>query len=398
MTRSRWPRTLVAALAVAAAGLAGLAGCSDDGDGEGGAGDDEAAPSTTVPFEWSGTAATVNGTAIPAQVIADQIEAFRQSPDAVQAALGDVPDLFQPGTEHPQPIVVADLLQTEIMVQLIQAELVTRGIAPSEDDLRIATGNVRAAFGASLEGLPEAFVEQLGQRYAQYIALDVALNPAPPEEELQAAYVGEPQKWERSCARHVLVTSEEDARSVLDQLRSGADFAEVARTRSQDTGSAPNGGDLGCLARGETSGAFEEALWSGPVGELQGPVTSEVGIHVLQVSSRGVPPYEEARESILLDKRAEPFANLGAWVTVRSVRSEITVDPRFGTWDATVGQVKPVGGTPEGLDLTPGPGGAGSSPEPSAPAGTAPGTSAPTSTAPATTPTTAGVVGPSTTR
>lgn len=370
--------------ALLAVPLLALAACTNGDDGA--AEDEPAETTTTIPFEWSGTAATVNGVEIPAQVISDQIEVFRAVPAALGPALGDVPELTQPGSEHPQPAIVADLLQTEILVQLIQEELAARGLAPTEDQLRIADSNLSAAFGSSIEELPESYVESLMLRYAEYIALDVALNPEPPEEELQAAYADEAQqeKWERSCARHILVTSDEDAQTALAQLAGGADFAEVARTRSQDTGTAPVGGELGCLIRGETGGAFEAALWTGPVGEVQGPITSEVGIHIVQVAFRGVPPYEDARELILADMRAEPFAQLGAWVTVRSVRSDIVVDPRFGTWDATVGQVKPVGGVPDGLTLTPG-GGAPSSPTPSSPT--------PSSTA-----TTAGVGVPTTLR
>lgn len=349
---SRRPRRLVALGALL--GLLAVAGCSGD-DGDSASGEGGATPTSIVTFDFSGTAATVNGVPIPAQVIADQVAAFSVAPEAVQAALGDVPDLFQEGSDQPQPVIVADLLQTEIMVNLIQAELATRGIAPTEDEQRIARTNVRASFGPAFDKLPVVFTDELVQRNAEFIALDVALNPTPPEEELQAAYTGEPTKWERACARHILVTSQADAQDVLTQLQGGADFAELARTRSQDSGSAPQGGDLGCLARGETAGAFEAALWEGPVGEVQGPITSDVGIHLVQVASRGVPPYEQARESIILDKRSDVFTELGAWVTVKSVRSDITVDPRFGTWDATIGHLRPVDGSQSGLTLTPGP-------------------------------------------
>ncbi len=342
---SRRLRTLAAALAVA---TLALAGCSSSKD--------SASSDTTTPvitFDFTGTAATADGIDVPAQSLAEQLDVFKAVPDAVNAALGDVPDLLQPGSDQPQPVVVADLLQTEIMVRLIQQELAKRGITPTAEQQQIASNNLKAAFGTNLDKMPPAFVDTLRNRYAEYVALDVALNPDPPEDELQAAYAATPEKWERACARHILVTSDADAQSVLQQLQAGADFAEVAKARSLDTGTAPNGGDLGCLARGETGGAFEEALWNGPVGEIQGPVTSEVGIHILQVTSRGVPPYEEARDDILLDKRAEPFAELGAWVTVRAIKAPITVDPRFGTWDATVGKVNPVGGTAPGLSLTP---------------------------------------------
>ena len=352
MSASR-ARRVLASLAVVGLTL-GAAGCSSGG------GDAETAATSSPPvtFEFTGDAAMVERAPIPAQVIADQIAAFQQVPGAVTAALGDVPDLMQAGTDQPQPVIVADLLDTEIKVRLIEDELAERGIAPTPEQLEIAGRNLRAAFGPNLDKLPPAYVETMTQRYAKYIALDVALNPEPPEEELRAAYAAEPQKWERSCARHILVTSEEDAQSVLAQLRAGADFAAVATERSLDRGTAAQGGDLGCLPRGETTGAFEEAVWSGPVGEVQGPVTSEVGIHVLLVSSRGVPPYEQVRDDIVLDKRETVFTRLGAWVTVRATRAEVSVDPRFGTWNPTIGKVEPVGGPTPGLSLTPSPGGA----------------------------------------
>ena len=77
---------------------------------------------------------------------------------------------------------------------------------------------------------------------------------------------------------------EEKAEEVKNQLQNGGDFAELAKENSQDPGSAENGGDLGCLGEGETVPPFEEAAFSAEQGEIGGPVQTEFGYHLIEVT------------------------------------------------------------------------------------------------------------------
>ena len=99
-----------------------------------------------------------------------------------------------------------------------------------------------------------------------------------------------------ACVKHILVPTEAEAKAIVAELAGGADFAKIAAEKSQDPGSAPQGGDLGCFGPGEMVATFDKASFSGPVGEVQ-TVKSDFGYHVLVVIKRtdaGVTPLAEA--------------------------------------------------------------------------------------------------------
>ena len=78
----------------------------------------------------------------------------------------------------------------------------------------------------------------------------------------------------------------EKARLLLDSLRAGADFAELARRNSEDPGSAPQGGDLGFVRRGQFVKEFETAVFSLAPGEISQPVETEFGLHIIELIER----------------------------------------------------------------------------------------------------------------
>jgi peptidyl-prolyl cis-trans isomerase C len=98
-----------------------------------------------------------------------------------------------------------------------------------------------------------------------------------------------------ACVKHILVATQAEGQAVLTELQGGADFAAVAKARSQDPGSAAQGGDLGCLAPGDTVAAFDRAAFGGALNQPQ-LVQTEFGWHVLVVTKRnaaGLAPLAE---------------------------------------------------------------------------------------------------------
>ncbi|MEF2276907.1 peptidylprolyl isomerase [Deinococcus sp. YIM 134068] len=98
-----------------------------------------------------------------------------------------------------------------------------------------------------------------------------------------------------SCVKHILVKTQAEGQTVLRDVQGGGDFAAIAREKSQDPGSAAEGGDLGCVAPGDTVAAFDRAAFSGPVNQPQ-LVQTEYGSHVLVVTRRtqaGLAPLTE---------------------------------------------------------------------------------------------------------
>jgi parvulin-like peptidyl-prolyl isomerase len=74
-----------------------------------------------------------------------------------------------------------------------------------------------------------------------------------------------------------------EARDLMRQIRKGADFAELAREKSDDVGSAKKGGSLGWFGKGKMVKPFEEAVFNAKPGALIGPVQSQFGVHIIKV-------------------------------------------------------------------------------------------------------------------
>jgi peptidyl-prolyl cis-trans isomerase C len=89
----------------------------------------------------------------------------------------------------------------------------------------------------------------------------------------------------QASARHILVSSEQDCQDLKQQIESGTDFAEVAREHSQCP-SKSRGGDLGTFRQGQMVPEFDQAVFQGEVGQLQGPIKTQFGYHLLEVTSR----------------------------------------------------------------------------------------------------------------
>jgi peptidyl-prolyl cis-trans isomerase SurA len=78
-------------------------------------------------------------------------------------------------------------------------------------------------------------------------------------------------------------TAREKAEAILDSIRAGADFGEMARKYSDDAGSARNGGDLGMARRGLFVKEFEEAAFALEPGEVSGVVETPFGFHIIKL-------------------------------------------------------------------------------------------------------------------
>jgi len=125
----------------------------------------------------------------------------------------------------------------------------------------------------------------------------------------------------RARASHVLVRvpeaggseGEDKARAkvadVIRRAKAGGDFAKLAKDNSEDPGSAPNGGDLGWVRRGEMVPQFEQALFALKKGEISPePVRTSFGFHaikVLDVREAGKKPLKDVAAQIRARLEAE---------------------------------------------------------------------------------------------
>ena len=89
----------------------------------------------------------------------------------------------------------------------------------------------------------------------------------------------------RASARHILVATEAACTDLKTQIEAGSDFAALAKEHSTCP-SGRQGGDLGEFGRGQMVPEFDKACFEGPVGEVQGPVQTQFGYHLLEVTER----------------------------------------------------------------------------------------------------------------
>src|SRR3954464_1215319 len=101
-------------------------------------------------------------------------------------------------------------------------------------------------------------------------------------------------------ARHILVETEDQAKKVAEDLKKGADFAELAKKESKDPG-ASDGGDLGFFTKDQMVPEFSTAAFALEPGKISDPVKTQFGWHVIKVEEkrpRQAPAFEQVKPQI----------------------------------------------------------------------------------------------------
>jgi peptidyl-prolyl cis-trans isomerase C len=88
-----------------------------------------------------------------------------------------------------------------------------------------------------------------------------------------------------ASARHILVDSEAQCLDLKDKIEQGEDFAELAKLHS-NCPSGHDGGALGEFGPGMMVPEFDKVVFSAPLNQVQGPVQTQFGYHLLEVTSR----------------------------------------------------------------------------------------------------------------
>jgi parvulin-like peptidyl-prolyl isomerase len=132
---------------------------------------------------------------------------------------------------------------------------------------------------------------------------------------------------EEARAGHILVKTEAEAKTLLNQLRRGAYFTALARTHSIDPGSKDKGGDLGVVRKGRMRPEFEEAVFGLKPGRISEIVKTAYGYHIIRVQSRQTRKplvvndvRDEIRQAIVKDKETALFEGL-----VKTLKAESNI-------------------------------------------------------------------------
>lgn len=186
-----------------------------------------------------------------------------------------------------------EMLFDGILDQLIQQELLQAGDAEMSRVGRLMLENERRTLRA-VEAAQRIATERVTEDAVQ-AAYDESYGSSAPGTEYNAS--------------HILVETEEEALAIVEDLAGGADFATIARERSQDPGSGQAGGNLGWFGTGMMVQPFEEAVVALEPGTVSDPVETQFGWHVIRLDETRpvpVPTLEDVRQEIesMLEQQA----------------------------------------------------------------------------------------------
>lgn len=219
---------------------------------------------------------------------------------------------------------------------LVAQEASKAGVEVSQERLDEEMGKIKANLGDQFEytlsmyGMTEASLRTT--LYQNLLAYEISTKDIVVTDEQIAKdyeenkdYYLEPAQVKAS---HILVRTKEEAQAVLDELKKGADFVELAKARSIDTGTAENGGDLGYFGAGAMVEAFEKAAFALAPGQLSGIVETEFGFHVIlcvDKKAEYMPTLDEAREQVIEKIKGEQAKNIDTLLLEIKDASTVTV-------------------------------------------------------------------------
>jgi peptidyl-prolyl cis-trans isomerase C len=231
--------------------------------------------------------------------------------------------------------VFRGVLDQLIAYRLLAQESVTRNITVSDGEVDARAAEIRGQFPSDQvfqqtleqQHMTEAeFRDDVRQGLRITGLIDAELSARAPvtAEQVNQFYSSNSfQQGERVRASHILIAVPENADAaakeaarakateILNQVKAGADFAELAKQHSQDPGSGPRGGDLDYFERGQMVGPFEEAAFAIAAGQTSELVETRFGYHIIKVVDKQAArtiPLEEVRgriEEYLRDQNRE---------------------------------------------------------------------------------------------
>jgi foldase protein PrsA len=289
-----------------------------------------------------GAAALVGDHRISTEALQDAVNAALDDP-AAQASIG----ADRAGFARTE---LSRLISNEIVAAAAAAHGVT--VTTSEIDSQIgsfaqqAGGMDQLAQQAAGQGIPRdelrTFIRYyvLENKLADALVADTPVSRA----DLERAYQENINSYDQVHSAHILVADKKTADSILAQVRRDPKrFAALAAKYSTDTSNAQDGGDLGFAGRGDFVPEFSDAIFSAKPGTFL-EVHTQFGWHVVHVIERQRTSLAEATPELkgtLLQQTRDQL--LAEALQAAARRLGVHVNPRYGRWDGTQGQVVPAG-------------------------------------------------------
>jgi foldase protein PrsA len=249
------------------------------------------------------------------------------------------------GKKTVTPNLAAGWLTFIIQDKLISHEVERRRLQITPAVSEEARAQLASQYGgdAAVAAFPKWFQDRLTERNARALALRAALAGFDfSEDSLRKYYEDHKGDFGLNCASHILVKTPAEADAALARVKGGEDFAKVAGELSLDRGSKAKGGQLDCSPKGAFVPEFDEVASALPVGELSEPVQTQFGFHIIKLTDRKSVPYEEAREQVKALVNAETQTPYRQFLRQALTTVRVTVDKRYGTFEAPAPGQAPV--------------------------------------------------------
>lgn len=243
----------------------------------------------------------------PAEVSSDILATVNGEP-IYASEIDDLHNRLPP--QYIQTITRENLLNQTIARNLLLQEAEKQGIIVTEDEVYILIDSLLEQSGMTRDqlsvqlNLRNMTLDDMVDEYKKQMELNSLLNRTVyarievTDDEINAFYKANQDLFELVRASHILVNSSEQAQSLLDMIRKGADFSDMARTYSLDDYSAQQGGDLDYFTGSQMVPEFSEVAFSLDVGEVSDVVKTSYGYHIIKVTGKKLVPYQEATQQI----------------------------------------------------------------------------------------------------
>jgi len=290
-------------------------------------------------------AATVDGVEISVDDVKADIDAVTTNQEYRESIEDQYGEIEGDGTFD--AAFAAQLLTLRIYIELLDQHLEDEGIEVPQDLLDQVEEEVRSSFegqsGNIYDEFPAEYQETVVHQQAVIAVIEDQVR-AEIGDDPEAFYEANPEEFAEVCLAHILVgvqgglspeEAEERAAELRASIETGAStFEEVARDESDDTAAAEAEGSLGCGSRQQLQfdPTFEAAAFALEEGELSEPVVTQFGAHLILVTERSIPPYDEVGDDAMTVLQDSLSRGFNEYVLDVICATDVDVSSRYGTW------------------------------------------------------------------
>ncbi|MFP5110845.1 peptidylprolyl isomerase [Bacillaceae bacterium C204] len=202
----------------------------------------------------------------------------------------------------------------QALQQLVYEKVLSKKYKVTDKELNAKIDQLKADLGANFE----TTLAQYGYKSEEDLKKTMKLGMMQEKAAMKGVTVTEKELKDYYAtyqpeikARHILVADEKTAKEVKSKLDKGEKFEDVAKKYSTDEGTKENGGDLGWFGTGKMDPDFEKAAYALKVNEISGPVKSQFGYHIIQLTDK---------------KEKKPFAEMKDEIETKVKSSKLTTE------------------------------------------------------------------------